>query len=260
MKRLFLVLLFTIYSLLFTMDAADAVSPTPSPVPTKESAISELKERIASRVAQLKLVEKRGLVGEVTDISHSQITLSDVRNNIRIVDVDEFTKFSSPSANPPAGGFGISDITKGATLSVVGLYNKQSRHIMARFVDVTSLPTFVFGAVASIDKDNFTLTVVANNQETRVIDVATTTKTQSYTKDTGLVRSGFSKIEVGNRVVVVGFPEKKEKRKLLALRIVVFPQLSPNPKINLFLQPTLTPTPTAIPTPTQPIRRTTPTR
>src|SRR3990167_7971143 len=100
-------------SLLFCNQAL-AVTPTPSPKPTSESVtqkltteITDLKEKIASRVAQLKLVEKRGMVGSIKEISGTLITLEDANGKNRLVDVDEITKFSSPSAKE---SYGLSDL------------------------------------------------------------------------------------------------------------------------------------------------------
>src|SRR5690348_9180787 len=121
-----------------------ATTPTPSPTPqnTLEQQISNLKDKIASRVAQLKLVDKRGIIGTVTDVNLTQITLTDSKGDTRFIDIDELTKFSSPSAK---SNFGISDITKGSILGVLGLYNRESRRILARFVDVIVLPAEISG-------------------------------------------------------------------------------------------------------------------
>src|SRR4051812_13053821 len=125
-----------ILSLLFALSVspAEAVTVTPTttvtktkPTPTtafKESVsqklndqISELKDKIASRVSELNLVEHRGMIGVVTDVSGNKITLKDVAGNVRFVDVDEITKFSSASNS----SFGISDIKKGVRLNILGL-------------------------------------------------------------------------------------------------------------------------------------------
>lgn len=252
MQRLFFSF-FTLYFLFFTSAAQAA------PTPKAESAITELKERIASRVAQLQLVEKRGIVGVVNNVTNTQLTVIDVRKDTRLIDVDEFTKFASPSAKPPAGGsFGISDIVKGETVGIIGLYNKQSRHLMARFVDVVRMPIFLSGAVEKVDAKTFTLTVATTSNENFTVDVTTTTKTQGYTKETGLVRSGFSKVSLGQRIFVVGFPNLKEASKISALRIIHFSSLPHNPNINLSPKPSPTETPTPIksgPTPTPRLSR-----
>lgn len=246
MKKIFaLGVLLTFFSLLFTAKAY-GISPTgkkaqASVSASEEQQINDLKDRIAQRVAQLKLVERRGIMGVATDITDTQITLNDLQDNIRFVDVDELTKFSSPSAKE---SFGISDISKGAKLEVLGLYNKQSRRLLARFVTVTVLSKVIHGYVVSTDLDNYTVTVKTPKDEKVFVDVQTTTKTRSFGKDAGLVRSGFSKIKEGGRVVIIGFPDTKDKNTLVAWRILL---LTDFPKVLVTESPPPIPT-TAEPT------------
>lgn len=243
MKKLVFLLLIT-YLLFAGKANAQTVSPTPTntPTPTKDPSQTKIDKTIdlvASVTAKLKLIEKRGIIGQVTDVADTKITLSDVNNNTRFVDVDEFTKFSSPSAKE---AFGISDIKKGDRLGILGLYNKQSRRVLARFVDVVISPQIVEGAVSDRDDENFTLIVVSKDKNNIVVDVENITKTLSYEKSGGLIRSGFSKIEEGERIMVVGFPDKNHKDRLIASRIIHFPAIPRNPKIKLDLEePAVTP-------------------
>ena len=224
MKKLaYIIVLLIAYHLLF-ITSTNAATPTPA----KKEVISDLKDRIASRVAELKLVERRGILGTVTESSDTQITITDLKENIRFIDVDELTKFSSPSAK---GTFGISDINKGVKIGALGLYNKQSRRILARFVDVLVLPKVIHGAVADIDSENFTIKVVSEKGDTTFVDIENITKTLSYTKAGDLVRAGFSKIKQGQRIIVIGFPDVKQKNRIIASRIIIFPELPKNPKI-----------------------------
>lgn len=124
---------------------------------------------------------------------------------------------------------------------------------MARFVDVVRMPIFLSGAVEKVDTNTFTLTLAATSNERFTVDVQTTTKTQVYTKETGLVRSGFSKVAVGQRIFVVGFPNVKDTSRINALRITHFPSLPHSPNINISEEPS--PTPTETPTPTPRLRR-----
>lgn len=208
-----------------------AASPTPS---TPEKQIDELKDRIASRVAQLKLVERRGILGEVTDISDTQIKLTDIKGNTRFIDVDELTKFNSPDIK----NFGISDIKKGEVLSVLGLYNKQSRRILARSIFQTPLSKMINGNVATIDQDNFIFNIAtdsprgeAGKKEQLQISVEKTTKTLSYDSGSqGLLKSGFSKLKENQKVFVIGQENKEDKKKVSADKIIVFPNiLKPSP-------------------------------
>lgn len=229
--------LVTCYLLLVTsVHAASPPTPTTTAsatTTTSESQINELKDRIASRVAQLKLVERRGIIGTATEVSDTQITINDTQNNTRFIDVDDITKFSSPSAKD---SFGISDINKGDTLGILGLYNKESRRLLARFVGLLKLPTFVSGAVSSIDSDNYTITIATADGKKILVDVQTTTKTQTYTQTDGMVRSGFSKITVGERVMTEGTQDPNDKNRIVGSRILLFPNIPANPKINLSAQ------------------------
>src|SRR5258708_7860223 len=114
MKIKLIIIIVALIFLRFSLVSWASTTPTPSQKPTPtgnlDQQMNALKERIASRVAQLKLVEKRGSIGTVSDLSETQITTTDNAGNINYIDVDELTKFSSPDVK---GSFGISDIAKG---------------------------------------------------------------------------------------------------------------------------------------------------
>lgn len=222
---------------IFAQTKANTVTPTSKPSTTVADKaktdslteqISELKEKIASRVAQLKLVDKRGMIGTVTDVSDTQLTLKDRNGTIRYVDVDEITKFTSPSEK---GSFGISDITKGSKVSAIGLYNKQSKRILARFVEVLNLPLILNGTIAEVNTSDFTVRIITEDQRDLLVDIEKITKITSYTKADGVTKMGFTKIETGKHAIIVGFPDKKERNRVVATRVLIFQDLPPNPKI-----------------------------
>ncbi len=242
MKKVLQILLLGLAVSFTVVPSFAATTPTPSttPVPTAtptpiggqsidglDKQLNNLKERIASRVAQLNLVDKRGIVGTVTDVNGTQITITDIQGNTRYIDVDELTQFMSTSSKQ----IGISDITKGSAIGILGLYNKESKRILARFIDEMTLPTLISGAVTNIDKENYEITVSTPDKKDRIVEIDTITKTVVYGKDTGLVRSGFSKIQQGERVFVVGYPDTKNNTKLIAGRIIRMPDVAVNPKI-----------------------------
>lgn len=204
----------SVFLILFTLEA-QSQTVTPS---VKEQLITN----IASRVAQLKLVEKRGIIGTVTSATNTQIAIIDIQNNTRFVDVDEFTKFTSAKSK---GVFGISDITKGTTLGILGLYNKESRRILARFVTVVSLPTLIHGGISSIDDKNFTVGVLTIDGKKFTVDIDYTTTTYSYTASTGHIKSGFSKMKEGYNIIVTGSQDAKNENRISATRVVIFPEI-----------------------------------
>lgn len=200
--------------------------------PADTNILQKISNEIASKTAALNLIEKRGIIGNVTDFSDTQITLSDLNNNTRFVDVDELTKFSSPTSD----SFGISDIKKGMTLGILGLYNKQSRRILAREVNVLSLPNkIIYGAISQTDATNFELTIVKENGAKTIAEVENITKTYFYSLGQ-LSKSGFSKITPPQTAIVIGISDKQDPNKIITSSIIVFPDISINPKINLSIQ------------------------
>ncbi len=218
----FIVLLFT----LTTFPPKNILAVTPTPEPKAQQQIDDLKTKIASRVAELKLVEKRGVMGTVTDSSDTKITLTDLNGNTKYIDVDELTKFDSPSSKT----FGISDIKKGTVLGAIGLYNKQSRRILARIVSEITLPKFFYGTATSLDSKNFSFELITEKEKI-IIDVENITKTVEYSKELDETNtSGFSKMKSMDNAYVVGYWDSQKKNHLLASRIILFPDFPNNPK------------------------------
>ncbi len=249
MKKNILCVLTIIFALSASLSASWASDPTPTESLTQQQ-INALTNRIASRVAALKLVEKRGIVGKVTDASSTQITLSDKDGNTRFIDIDEFTKFISDSKS-----FGISDIQKGQKVGVLGLFNKESRRILARFIEVLQIPDYIHGAVSSIDSKSFNLAVATGNDNQINIEVETSTKIFSFDSEKSqLIKSGFSKITEGETIIIIGFPSKADPNTINASKIILFPSISKNPKIKI-----QTPTSTPAPTPEKTTKAPTPT-
>lgn len=255
MKKTISILYFLIFSLLFS-NVAFAITPTPTPAPTtkptdKPSIGDELEKKIqtdiinkvASKVAELKLTEPKGVIGTVQDISDSQITIENLKGDLQIIDVDEFTKFASPSAKD---SFGISDIKKSITLGILGRYNKESKRILARFVNVQIIPTSLHGAVTAVNSNDFFFYVVdTSGQQTRV-DVETVTKNLSISKSGTQAKAGFSKITPGMHIIVTGFKDKTNKNDIIASRILIFPDFPKDPRIPQ-VAPAIAPQDTVIP-------------
>ncbi|HSX08530.1 MAG TPA: DUF5666 domain-containing protein [Candidatus Saccharimonadales bacterium] len=222
-----------------------AVSPTPKDAPvtqTLNSQINKLKDKIASQVSQLKLVEKRGIIGTIQAVTNNQITLMDTHSQIRYVDLDEITKYTSSTGAPLT----VSAMKKGSLVSVFGIYNKDSQRILARFVSTATVPVRFYGEITSIDKPNFQITVTTDDQKTNKVEIDTTSTVSSYNGGTSLSTYGFSKLAVGDRVEVIGFPDKKDQSLLIADRMLDYLSVPKDPNITGVAKPTVgvTTTPT----------------
>ncbi|MBF8249404.1 MAG: hypothetical protein HW400_5 [Candidatus Levybacteria bacterium] len=229
-KKILLVLLI-VNCYLLIVNVAHAATPTPED--SKQARTDQIITKIASLTAQLKLVEKRGIIGTVTAVTNTQITITDTQNNTRFIDVDELTKFISPAAK---GSFGISDITKDTTVGILGLYNKESRRILARFVNVITIPVIIHGGVSAIDSENFTINIATEDGKQMTVNVENLTRTYSYTQGDDYVRSGFSKIKENFNIIAIGVLDIKNENKLTATRIIFFPEIPSNPKVNSALE------------------------
>jgi hypothetical protein len=226
-------LLFSLLIVGFLLAAVPAQAATPTPEDKTAEIRDQLITNIASRVAQLKLVEKRGIIGVVANVTNTQITITDSQGNTRFIDVDELTKFSSPTAK---GTFGISDIAKDTTIGILGLYNKESRRTLARFVDVITVPVIIHGGVSAIDNKNFTINIATEEGKQVTVNVENLTKTYSYTQKDDYVKSGFSKIKENFNIIAIGILDKKDKNVLTAIRIIFFPEIPSSLKVNSALE------------------------
>jgi len=245
MEKLFFII-FIVFLLMPSYSFGQTTAPT-NKIPTSDendkisNQIDELKNKVASRVAQLKLVEKRGIIGVVQSATDTRITINDLKDKTRIIDVDELTKFSSNDNV----SYGISDIKKGAKISVLGLYNKESERILARFINEVTIPLSIQGVITKKDSENFTLTLAIEDGTTYLIDIERVTKSFAYNNG-DLETVGFTKIDTMKNAVVLGYPDPKEKNRITVSKIIIFPDTPKNPKIPIIEEdPSPTPTKSA---------------
>lgn len=236
MKKL-IIIFFTITSVFLLTQNAIAQSPSVKPTSSTSPSVDEdqverIKDIVASRVAELNLVEKKGALGKVLTSTSTQVTLEDIQGNKQIIEIDELTKFKDPDNDD----YGISDVNEGDVIGVIGLLNKAADRILARYINtVSAIPEYFDGIVTNVNSKNFQVTAVDENGSSKIIDIVTSTKTSLYGKDDGLIKSGFSKIEIGQRIYVAGFMDSKIDNQLNARRVIHFLDLSPSEKMRSIL-------------------------
>lgn len=193
---------------------------TPSAI--TKSKIEEIKEKIASTVAQLNLVSKRVFVGDVTKLEKNLITI-ERGDEAKIIDVDELTKYSrfGPKTKEEIA---FADLKIGDSIVAIGIYNKETRRLLARFVFVKILPIQISGVVREVDIKGGTISVEDKKRNTIfTVDIEKSTKTTNYTKAEGITKSGLSKIEIGQRAHIHGLPSNDEENRITATRILLLP-------------------------------------
>ena len=229
-----------------TINAQSSASSSASASPTTPPNEQAILNKIKKEVSQMNLVEKRGIMGTIVSIGSTSITINDLQNNTRFIDADEITKFYGINGN----AIGISDLPKGAVITALGLWNKDSERLLARYINVYQMPDYVSGEVTSIDHVNGTFMIMEEDNKPQKVDVENFTKTYSFTPNSGLSSSGFSKLNVNDRVIIFGYPYKTQPSMVEASRILQFPSASKDPAISLSVSPTagLSATPTLKPT------------
>lgn len=218
----------------YKLQTIEAATPTPQPsqneIPQSEDLekIQRIKDIVASKVAELNLIEKRGIIGSIKVVTNMQVTITDIQGKNRQIDVDELTKFNiSKTAS------GISDLVKGTTYSFVGLYNKDTQKLLARNINITpSIPEYIEGAITTIDEKNYQIKIVNNKGEEKIIDIKTSTKTSLASDDGDLTRSGFSKLEANERILAIGFWDKSDPNMLAAIRVIHFANIPPTKEMQ----------------------------
>jgi len=198
-----------------------------------QDAIEKIKDAVASKVAELNLVEKRGIFGEVVETATTEITIEDEAGNQRIIEIDELTRFEGERQSDD---FGISDIEAGNSISAVGLYNKDTEKLLARFItQKINIPEHLSGAISEVDEDEFTITIVTKGGNEYLIDIERSTDTFVYEEEE-LLDSGFSRLVIGEKVIVVALPNQNEENRYSAERVLHFAELPPSDDVKKYLE------------------------
>lgn len=218
-----------------------AQTPTESPAELSQSEkekIDDLKERVATRVAQLRSqTTYKALIGEVKSADKESLTLKTKLGEKKILTTEETKIFKITGSRKSA--INLANVKAGDRAAVVGSTDPEGTFVAKLiFTKAGSLNTS--GVIEKIDRDNAIITV-KNSQKgtTYLVDIETTTKIRAWKKDGGFEKLGFSKVNVGDRVHIHGLPQVDEENRISAIRILVLPGATPSvlPEVS----PTKTP-------------------
>ncbi len=241
-----------------------AATATPAATPTsdKTKQIEDLKERLATKVAELRQTQKKAIFGSVKSVSITSATIETATKDIKIELPDEIKVVQYLKGIRTT--LAISDLEKGDMVAVFGTYDATLDLMSAQFIFIQAPPPLrVAGTVTAIDKVAFTLTVTTAEGQPWTIDIERYTKTNAWSGATGIAKSGFSKIVVGDSVHITGTATPKKDNRMSADRILDLgnltgapapsPTATPTPEATSSAQPTTKatpkPTPTRSPTP-----------
>lgn len=232
MKRIFIIAGF--FLLVFTGQASGAVSvATLSPslkvvsptISSEEKEIHALKEKIATKVAQLRKQNNKAISGKIQEIKDNTfkiITQQDEEFEIKIDSA--LTKFFDITTGVKKE-IKLAAVEKGDYIVVTGMIN--GKIVDANFIYLDQPYLLGWGKVAEINKASYYLLVTTPEKENYTLDIETYTKEQILNiKTLEVEKAGFSKIKEGDTIhfVVKGDFKEAEPNRYSAQKILIIPQ------------------------------------
>lgn len=256
MQTLKLLLAFVILTLTLGSGVGAATTSTPSATPdVKQKQIDDLKERLATKVAELKATQRRAIAGSVKSKSISTIMVETQTRDAKIELTDDIKVIQYLKGNRTK--LTLDDLEKGDNVVVFGEYDTTLDLMRAKVIFIQSpSPLYVSGSVTEVNKNDFSLTLSTFAGRGVIVDIEKSTKTILWSRSAGLTKGGFSKINVGDTVHIVGTPLPKKENRVSAGRILNLGNLTgtptPAPTEEVKASPSATPkaTPKTSPTPT----------
>lgn len=204
--------------------AATEATPT-STVIDKLKQIEILKEKIATKVAEIRASEKAGVAGTVKSVSKSKLIIKTKTGDINVDYLDDTIFYNLSQSEKVETS--ASKIKEGAQIAAFGYSDNNKTSLSAKYIYLTT-PTTVhlIGKIADVDKANFTITVKEPQGNTSV-DIETYSKMSQITADNKLAKIGFSKLKIGDTAHIAGTPNPKEENRLSANRIITLSANTP---------------------------------
>ena len=221
MKKLITILLLL---LIVSTVLAQTASPSATPTTAKDKQIEDLKDRIATKVAELSQTQRSAIFGKVKAVSISSATIETQTKDVKIELTDDITIFQNLKGKRTE--LSIEDLAKDDIVTVFGEHDATLDLLNAKVIFIQGvLPIRTAGVVTDINKTNFTLTVKPPQGPDITVDIEKFTKTTIWDGE-DVAKGGFSKIIVGDTVHVAGTPVAKTENRISADRILNLGNLS----------------------------------
>lgn len=210
-----------------------------------QNKIDDLKERLATKVAELRKTTPRAIYGTITQVSVTSFTVDAAQKAYKVELTDDIKVAQMIKGKRTA--LTNDDLAKNDNVTIVGDYDETLDVLQAKniFIEASKLPVRLHGTITEIDKKNNAFTLKGIDDANYTIDVEATTKNSLWTKEKGIEKGGFSKLETGMYATVVGLENAKQADRYSAVRLLVFTMdvpTSTNPVMEDIATPSATPT------------------
>ncbi len=221
-KILFLtILLFCFFT---SLTFAQTITLTPKPTSNEEKAVENLKEKVASKVEELRKKNNKAIAGFVLEIKDNLIKIKTLNKKDYQVKLDDLLTKYFKITGASQKEIDKNNIEKDDYLIVTGLLN--DKEITANSVFIDQPYIVETGKIIEIDKENYNIKVIGSDKTTYTLSIETTTKQQIINiKTLEIERIGFSKLIVGDYVHFVAKTENGKTDNTYSVeKILVVPQ------------------------------------
>lgn len=227
-RRLYFIIIITVLTFIISsmgsVTAASESTPSATTIIDKLRQIEALKEKIATKVAQLREQEKGGTAGIVEVVGNTTITLA-FQSREQTISYSEdtiFFKLTDGVKSDPIDWKQSKKLKSGDQIAVLGYFDSTHSTLSAKYIYLYNKPLHLIGKIADIDKSNFTVTVKEPKGNT-LIDIETYTKVYTYNNKIGFARGGFSKFSENDIVHIFASANLKEDNRASAVKIISLP-------------------------------------
>lgn len=215
-------------------------TPSATTIIDKLKKIEILKEKIATKVAQLREEEKGALFGPIKTINNNSIILS-IKQSEQTFSYSEdtiFFRITNGAKGNPLDFREAKKLKENDQVAALGYFDTSHSLLAAKYAYIVRNPIHLTGKIAQRDPNNFTITVKAP-QGNIVVDIETYTKIFTFNSKTGLGKGGFTKLKEGDVVHIFATPNVKEENRVIGNKIISLSfSTSPTPTIEKEASPT----------------------
>lgn len=219
-KSFYLVIWLFSYLVILSVNTVHAQEATPTPGSNIiQKKIDDLKERLATRVAELKTQNKKAFYGVIKEKNDGKIVLS----NGDITMTVTYDKDIKIAVRTLAGKKSDTDdkmLTVGSNVVAFGTLDLDQKTILAKYLLIHDQPIALVGTVKSVDTKVGSFVITGTDGET-TLEYEINTKCRMWDGD-ALVSCGLSKVKPTDKVIV-RMTGNNKANKGVALRIVLLP-------------------------------------
>lgn len=209
-----------VYAVTPSVTVTSAATPAASVI-DKLKQIEIFKDKIATKVAQLRESEKGGAFGSIKSVGDTTITLT-ARDKDQTVSYSEdtiFFKIANGTKSDPMDWKESKKLKTGDRIAVLGYFDSGHTSFSAKYIYLINPQVHLIGKISDLDKENYTISVKEPKGNT-LTDIENYTKIYTYNIKSGIIRSGFSKLKDNDIVHVFATPNVKEENRVSATKII----------------------------------------